>query len=321
MQYARIAGTGSFLPEKCLLNKDLPEALNTTDEWITTRTGILQRYIASETDSVASLGAKAAQRALDMAGVSNNVVEAIIVATTSAQYLFPSTAALVQKELGCTKACAFDIQAACSGFIYALSMAQSLIESGKYKNILVIGSEIMSRLLDWTDRSTCVLFGDGAGAVLVQASDTPGILSSKLYADGANGDLLTVGLTQNQSPLQQAASSAFVKMEGSQTFRVAVEKLGALVQELADEGLAYSEIDWLIPHQANLRIIKATAEKLNMPLEKVVLTVAEHSNTSAASIPLALDTAVRDGRVQRGQTLLLEAFGAGLTWGSVLVRF
>lgn len=319
MQYARIAGTGACLPEKCLLNKDLPPELNTTDEWITTRTGILQRYIASETDSVASLGAKAAQRALEMAGVANNAVEAIIVATTSPQYLFPSTAALVQKELGCDKACAFDIQAACSGFIYALSMAQSLVESGKYKTILVIGSEIMSRLLDWTDRSTCVLFGDGAGAVLIQASDTPGILSSKLYADGANGDLLTVGLTQNQSPLQQAASSAFVQMEGAQTFRVAVEKLGALVQELAEEGV--TDIDWLIPHQANLRIIKATAEKLNMPLEKVVLTVAEHSNTSAASIPLALDTAVRDGRIQRGQTLLLEAFGAGLTWGSVLVRF
>ncbi len=322
MTYARIIGTGGFLPEKILTNADLEKMVETSDQWIIERTGIKKRHIAAENETTCDLAEAAARRALDAAGIVATDLDLIIIATTTPDRVFPSTACLLQQRLGVQGCPAFDVQAVCTGFIYALAIAEKFIRSGSTRRALVIGAETLSRITDWTDRGTCVLFGDGAGAVILEASEEPGILSTHLHADGQYKDLLTVpfGISQGYDKVQ--AGSAFMKMEGNEVFKVAVNTLGDIVDEtLAANQLEKSDIDWLVPHQANIRIITATAKKLKMPMERVVVTVAEHGNTSAASVPLALDVAVRDGRIKRGDTLLLEAFGGGFTWGSALVRY
>ena len=322
MTYARIIGTGGFLPEKILTNADLEKMVETSDQWIIERTGIKKRHIAAENETTCDLAEAAARRALDAAGIAATDLDLIIIATTTPDRVFPSTACLLQQRLGVHGCPAFDVQAVCTGFIYALAIAEKFIRSGSTRRALVIGAETLSRITDWTDRGTCVLFGDGAGAVILEASEEPGILSTHLHADGQYKDLLTVpfGISQGYDKVQ--AGSAFMKMEGNEVFKVAVNTLGDIVDEaLAANQLEKSDIDWLVPHQANIRIIAATAKKLKMPMERVVVTVAEHGNTSAASVPLALDVAVRDGRIKRGDTLLLEAFGGGFTWGSALVRY
>lgn len=314
--YSRIVGTGSYLPEKRLTNFDLEKMVDTTDEWIAERTGIRARHIASEHETSAYMSTEAAKRAMAAAGISIDDLDLIIVATSTPDKLLPSTACLVQDRLGGADFPAFDILAACAGFNYALSIADQYIRSGAMHNILVIGTEVMSRIIDWSDRTTCVLFGDGSGAVVLQASDEPGILSTHLHAAGQYKELLhaSSGLIKNEV--------CYVKMQGKEVFKIAVNKLGEILQEtLTANELTPADINWLVPHQANMRIIQAMAKKLNMNMEQVILTVQEHGNTSAASIPLALDTGVRDGRIQRGHTLLLESFGGGLAWGSALIRY
>jgi len=314
--YSRIAGTGSYLPEKRLTNFDLEKMVETSDSWIVERTGISARHIASDHETNAFMSTQAAKRALAAANIPAEAVELIIVATSTPDKLLPSTACLVQEQLGITHFPAFDILAACAGFNYALSIADQYIKSGSVKCALVIGSEIMSRILDWSDRTTCVLFGDGAGAVVLQASDKPGILSTHLHAAGQYKELLFApsGLIKGEIP--------FAKMQGKEVFKIAVNKLSDILQEtLAANNLAPSAIDWLVPHQANLRIIQAMAKKLNMSMEQVILTVGEHGNTSAASVPLALDQGIRDGRIKRGQTVLMESFGGGMAWGSALIKY
>jgi 3-oxoacyl-[acyl-carrier-protein] synthase-3 len=314
--YARIIGTGSYLPPKVLTNHDLEKLVDTNDAWIMERTGIRERHIVSEDETNSTMSAIAAQRAIEAAGIDKNSIELLIVATSTPEMLVPSTACLLQERLGLIDCAAFDLVAACAGFNYGLGVANNFIKTGSIKRALVIGSESMSRILDWTDRTTCILFGDGAGAVVLEASEEPGILSTHLHAAGQYKDLI---YTPNGL---MPGVPAFVHMAGSEVFKIAVNKLGQVLQEtLAANQVDSSEIDWLVPHQANLRIIQAMAKKLNLPMEKVVLTIDKHGNTSAASVPLALDTAVRDGRIQRGQLLLLESFGAGVTWGSALVRY
>jgi 3-oxoacyl-[acyl-carrier-protein] synthase-3 len=320
--YARITGTGSQLPAKALSNHDLEQMVDTSDQWIVERTGIRTRHIAAEGETTCDLAEQAARRAMAAAGKTADDVDLIIFATTTPDKVFPSTACLLQRRLGVHGSPAFDIQAVCTGFVYALGVADKFIRTGGAKCALVIGAETLSRIVDWTDRTTCVLFGDGAGAVILEASDEPGILSSHLHADGEYEHLLHVpgGISLSSSPLSSDAS--YIQMKGNEVFRFAVNTLGRIVDEtLEANGLEKSDIDWLVPHQANIRIINATAKKLNMPMEQVVVTVDQHGNTSAASVPLALDTAVRDGRIQRGETVLLEAFGGGFTWGSVLLKF
>lgn len=322
MIYARIIGTGGFLPEKVLTNADLEKMVDTSDEWIVERTGIRKRHIAAKNETTCDLAEVAARRALDAAGLDAAALDLIIIGTTTPDRIFPSTACLLQQRLGVHGCAAFDVQAVCTGFVYALAIAEKFIRTGSARRALVIGAETLSRITDWTDRGTCVLFGDGAGAVILEAGDEPGILSTHIHADGQYKDLLTVssGISQGYDKVQ--AGSAFIKMEGNEVFKVAVNTLGDIVDEtLAANHLQKSDIDWLVPHQANIRIIAATAKKLKLPMERVVVTVAEHGNTSAASVPLALDVAVRDGRIKRGDTLLLEAFGGGFTWGSALVRY
>jgi 3-oxoacyl-[acyl-carrier-protein] synthase-3 len=322
MTYARIIGTGGFLPEKILTNADLEKMVDTTDEWIFDRTGIKKRHIAAEKETTCDLAEVAARRALEAAGIEATALDLIIVATTTPDRVFPSTACLLQDRLGVHGCPAFDVQAVCTGFVYALAIAEKFIRTGSARRALVIGAETLSRIIDWTDRGTCVLFGDGAGAVILEASDTPGILSTHLHADGQYKDLLTVSAGISQGYEQVRSGTAYMRMQGNEVFKVAVNTLGDIVDEtLAANQLEKSDIDWLVPHQANIRIITATAKKLKMPMERVVVTVAEHGNTSAASVPLALDVAVRDGRIKRGDTLLLEAFGGGFTWGSALVRY
>lgn len=316
--FSRISGTGSFLPAKVLTNKDLEEIVDTTDQWIRERTGIRQRHVVSEGESCSDLAEGAARRALESAGLEPSDLDLIVVATTTPDQIFPSTACLLQQRLDVHGCPAFDVQAVCTGFIYALSVADKFIRTGSSRRALVVGSETMSRILNWQDRSTCVLFGDGAGAVVLEADEEPGIISTHLHADGAYKGLLQVphgiGFGQSDDP--------YIEMKGNEVFRMAVTTLGRIVDEtLEANGMEKSEIDWLVPHQANTRIIQATARKLDLPMEQVVVTVGEHGNTSAASIPLALDTAVRDGRIRRGETLLMEAFGGGFTWGSVLARY
>ena len=319
MIYSKIAGTGSFLPEKVLSNKDLEAMVETSDQWITDRTGIKKRHIVSDEQTTTDLAFFAAEKAIEAAGINNEDIDLIIVATTTPTRIFPSTAALVQEKLNISGCPAFDIQAVCTGFVYGLTVADKFIKSGSVKNALVIGAESLSRIVDWTDRNTCVLFGDGAGAVILQASEEPGILSTHIHCDGKYNQLLTVP-TGPGSLNSEAAE--FIEMQGNDVFKVAVKTLSSIVDEtLAANNLAKSDVDWLIPHQANIRIIAATAKKLSMSMDHVVVTVDEHGNTSAASIPLALDTAVRDGRIQRGETLLLEAFGGGFTWGSALLKY
>lgn len=322
MIYARITGTGGYLPEKILTNQDLERMVETTDEWIRERTGIEKRHIAAEHEFTVDLAEQAARRALESAGIEGKDLDLIIVATTTPDRIFPSTACLLQDRIGANGCAAFDVQAVCTGFIYALGVADKFIRAGGTKRALVIGAETLSRIVDWTDRTTCVLFGDGAGAVVLETSEEAGILSTHLHADGRYDSLLTVpgGVSQNNALYREGR--AFIQMKGSEVFKVAVNTLGRIVDEtLEAAGLETSDIDWLVPHQANTRIIAATAKKLDLPMERVVLTVGQHGNTSAASVPLALDVAVRDGRIRRGDMLLLEAFGGGFTWGSALVRF
>lgn len=319
MIHSRIIGTGSYLPEKALSNTDLEKMVDTSDQWIRERTGIIKRHIAAADETTTDLAYNAAVNAIDAAGISNQDIDLIIVATSTPTRIFPSTASLVQDKLGIHGCPAFDIQAVCTGFVYALTVADKFIKSGSAKNVLVIGAEIFSRIVDWTDRNTCVLFGDGAGAVVLQASEIPGILSTHIHCDGSFNSLLQVptgpGSVVSDIP-------AVVDMQGNEVFKIAVKTLSQIVDEtLEANNLEKHDIDWLVPHQANIRIIAATARKLNMSMDKVVVTVDEHGNTSAASIPLALDTAVRDGRIQRGEKLLLEAFGGGFTWGSALIQY
>lgn len=300
-----------------MTNAELETMVDTTDEWIVSRTGIRERHIAAEDEFTSDLAYEAGRQAIESAGIRPQDIDMIIVATTTPDRVFPSTACLVQDKLGISSCPAFDIQAVCSGFIYALSMADSFIKSGGARQILVIGAETMSRITDWTDRSNCILWGDGAGAVVLQASDEPGILSCHLHADGSYTDLLNV-----PTGVSKREGGKTIEMAGNPVFKVAVNTLDAIVDEtLAANNMDKSEIDWLVPHQANIRILQATAKKLGMGMERVVVTVDKHGNTSAASIPLALDAAVRDGRIKRGETLLMEAFGGGFTWGSVLVKY
>jgi 3-oxoacyl-[acyl-carrier-protein] synthase-3 len=320
--YSRISGTGSYLPEKVLTNADMEKIVDTTDEWIVTRTGIKQRHIAAEGENTVDLAERAAHHAMEAAGVTAEELDLIIVGTTTPDQVFPSTACLLQGRLGNHGATAFDVQAVCTGFVYALGVADKFIKSGTHKTALVIGAETMSRIVDWSDRTTCVLFGDGAGAVVLQASDEPGILSTHLHADGQYKDLLEVQTGVSNNSPEICEHHPFVEMKGNEVFKMAVNTLGRIVDETLEANkLEKSDVDWLVPHQANTRIIAATAKKLKMNMDHVVMTVGEHGNTSGASVPLALDAAVRDGRIQRGETLLLEAFGGGFTWGSALVKY
>ncbi|MFT9400284.1 beta-ketoacyl-ACP synthase III [Acetobacter sp.] len=314
-----LVGFGSFLPDRVVTNDELAARLETSDEWIKSRTGITRRHIAGPDDTAASMGAKAASRALEYAGLAATDIDAVIVGTSTPDQAFPATAVRIQAELGMTQGFGFDIAAACSGFIFALSTADSFIRSGLARNVLVIGSEVYSRIVDWSDRGTCVLFGDGAGAVVVSGTDQAGdsgILSTHLHSDGTAGDLLYV-----DGAVGRPEMSGHLKMNGRDVFRHAVAKLSSSVDEaLEAEGLSYSDVSWLVPHQANIRIIEGVGKKLGLPPEQVVVTVDRHANTSAASIPLALDEAVRDGRIKKGDLVLMEALGGGLTWGSALAR-
>ena len=322
MTHARIAGTGSYLPEKIITNEDLEKTVETTDEWIRERTGICRRHVAAEGETCSDMALAAAQRAMEMAGVEAGDIDLIVLGTTTPDKVFPSTACIVQRRLGIHNIPAFDVQAVCSGFVYALDIASRHMKTGGAKTALVIGSETLSRIVNWEDRSTAVLFGDGAGAVVLTASDEPGIISTHIHADGAFEDLLEVPYGISSGYDMVRAEKAFIQMQGNAVFRKAVATLGSMAREtLEGNGVDKHDLDWLVPHQANLRIIAAAAKKLDLPMERVVVTVDEHANTSSASIPLAFDTAVRDGRIQRGQLLLFEAFGAGFTWGSALVRF
>ena len=315
---ARLTGVGGYLPRTIVTNDDLAQKIETSDEWIRTRTGITQRHIVSGDETTASMAAAAARQALEQAGVNAEDVDAIIVATSTPDQVFPAVATQVQALLGITKGFGFDISAACSGFVYALASANSFIQSGLAKKVLVIGSEVFSRLLDWNDRTTCVLFGDGAGAVLLEAGaeEGEGVLSTHLHSDGRSGDILYV-----DGAVGCAGTTQHLKMLGREVFRHAVVKLSQAVDEaLEANNLTGQDIQWLVPHQANLRIIDGMAKKLALPADRVVVTVDRHANTSAASIPLALNEAVRDGRIQKGDLVLMEALGGGLTWGSALVR-
>jgi 3-oxoacyl-[acyl-carrier-protein] synthase-3 len=322
MTYARIVGTGSYLPEKVLTNKDLESMVDTTDQWIRERTGIAQRHIAADGQTTVDLAERAAWRALEAAGITPGDIDLIVFATTTPDKVFPSCACILQARLGIHGCPAFDVQAVCSGFVYALSVADKFIRTGSSRRALVIGSEAFSRIINWQDRGTCVLFGDGAGAVVLEANEETGILSTHLHADGQYEELLHVPCGVSDGLERLKAGEAFVEMKGNEVFKVAVNTLGKIVDEtLKANGMQKSDVDWLVPHQANLRIIAATARKLRLPMERVVVTVDRHGNTSAASIPLALDAAVRDGRIRRNEVLLLEAFGGGFTWGSALLRY
>jgi 3-oxoacyl-[acyl-carrier-protein] synthase-3 len=321
--YARIAGTGSYLPDRVVTNQELAERVDTSDEWIATRTGIRQRHVAADGETTCDLAFHAATRAMEAAGVAAGELDLIVLGTTTPDLIFPSTACLLQARLGANGCPAFDVNAACSGFVYALSVADKFIRSGSARTVLVVGAETLTRMLDWNDRSTCVLFGDGAGAVVLKADADTGILSTHMHADGAKKELLwnPVGVSAGFKPEEHNAGVR-VLMTGNEVFKHAVKALDSVVEEtLEANGLDRHDIDWLIPHQANLRIIEATAKRLDMPMERVVVTVDRHGNTSSGSVPLALDEAVRSGRVQRGQLLLLEAFGGGFTWGSALLRY
>jgi 3-oxoacyl-[acyl-carrier-protein] synthase-3 len=319
MIYSRISGTGSYLPERILTNDELERMVDTSDEWIRTRTGIVERHIAADNEMASDLALNASRNALAAAGIQAAELDLIILATTTPDVIFPSTACILQDKLGVGGCPAFDVQAVCSGFVYALATADMFVRAGKCRNALVVGAEIYSRILDWSDRSTCVLFGDGAGAVVLTQSDQPGILSSHLHADGSHRETLAVPANICGGKLR---GTPFVMMEGNTVFKFAIKVLEEVVEEaLAENDLQASDIYWLIPHQANIRIIQSTAKKLGIPMEKVIITLDKHGNTSAASIPLALDIAVRDGRIKPGQHVLLEGVGGGFTWGSALIRW
>jgi len=322
-RYSALLGTGSYLPERILTNEEISRSVDTTHEWIMERTGIAERRIAGAGETASSMGEKASRMALEAAGLVPEDIDLIIVGTGTPDRVFPSTACLLQHRLGIRQCAAFDVQAACSGFIFALSVADQYIRAGSARRVLVVGSELNSKLVDWSDRSTCILFGDGAGAAVLGVSDHPGLLSTHIHSDGQYQDLLYVpnsmvtgdaGMGEDDTP--------YIKMQGNEVFKVAVNTLGRIVDEtLEANGLQKTDVDWLVPHQANIRIITATAKKLKMPMEQVVVTVERQGNTSAASIPLALDEAIRDGRIQRGQTVLMEAFGGGFAWGSALLVY
>jgi len=322
MIYARIAGIGSYLPEKVVTNHDLERTLDTSDEWIRERTGIKCRHIAGDNETTSSMGVVAAEKAMEMAGIGPRDVDLIVLATATPDKVFPATACIIQRQLGVVSGAAFDVHAVCSGFVYALDVANRYVRTGGAQTAIVIGSETLSRITNWEDRGTAVLFGDGAGAVVLQAADVPGILATHIHADGRYEELLHVeeGISVGYDTTR--AGGAFIKMEGNAVFRRAVATFDNIAREaVADLDGHLDDIDWFVPHQANMRIIRAAAKRLEMPMERVIATVDEHANTSGASIPLALDLGVRDGRIERGQTLLLAAFGAGFTWGSAMVRF
>ena len=322
--YSKIIGTGSYLPNEAVSNDELAarlakDGVEMSDEWIRSRTGITQRHIASPNQTSSDLAMFAAQSALEMAGVGALEIDLIIVATTSPDMTFPSTACILQSKIGADNAAAFDVQAVCSGFVYALTTADAMIRAGQAKKALVVGAEVFSRMLDWRDRGTCVLFGDGAGAVVLSASDEPGILASKIHANGRLNSILQVSSSIQNG---QVVGNPYMYMDGQAVFKNAVTALGDVAVEVLEQAnMQPEQLDWLIPHQANIRIIQATAKRLNFPLDKVVVTVDQHGNTSAASVPLALDTAVRDGRIQKGHTVLVQGVGGGFTWGANLFRF
>lgn len=309
MIYSKIIGTGSYLPAKLMTNYDLEKIVDTSHDWIFSRSGIAERHIAAENELTSDLAKQASLKAIEAAGISANEIDLIIVATTSPDQPFPSTACILQDKLGVTNGSpAFDVQAVCGGFVFALNTADMYIKGGQAKTVLVVGAEVLSRMLDWNDRTTCVLFGDGAGAVILRASEQPGIVASKLHSDGRHRNMLK--------------ADPVISMDGQAVFKFAVKVLSDVVEELLeDQKLSGSDIDWLVPHQANIRIIEATAKKIGLGLDNVVVTVAKHGNTSAASIPLALDVAVRDGRVKAGQNILVEAVGGGFTWGAILIKW
>ena len=316
--YAQILGTGSYLPAKRVSNDDLAKRIDTSDEWITTRTGIKARHLAADNEKTSDLAVQAALKALEDAKIPAQEIDLIIVATATPDMQFPATATIVQNKLGIEGCPAFDVQAVCAGFMYAITTANAYIRSGMAKKALVIGADIFSRILDWNDRTTCVLFGDGAGAVVLGASEEAGIIHSKLHANGAHLDLLKVPAQMSEGAV---CGSPFVTMDGQGVFKFAVKQLAAVADEVITEaGYSADQIDWLVPHQANKRIIESTAKHLGLSMDKVILTVAEHANTSAASIPLALDAGIRDGRIRRGQMLLLEGIGGGFAWGAVLMK-
>jgi 3-oxoacyl-[acyl-carrier-protein] synthase-3 len=319
MKYTRIRGTGSYLPERLLTNRDLERMVDTSDEWIVSRTGIRSRHIAAEGELSSDLAEKAARRALQAAGMSPTDIDMIIVATTTPDVVFPSTACILQSKLGIAGCPAFDLQAVCSGFVYALATADLYIRAGQARHILLVGTEVYSRILDWTDRSTCVLFGDGAGAAVLEAAAEPGVFGSKLHADGSHRDQLAV---PGHVCGGKVFGTPFVRMDGAAVFKFAVRVFEEVAHEvLAATDKTVADVDWFIPHQANIRIMEATTKKLGLAREKLISTVDHHGNTSAASIPLALDESVRSGKIQRGQTLLLEGVGGGFTWGAVLLRY
>jgi len=321
--YSRIAGTGSYLPERVLTNADLEKMVDTNDEWIVSRSGIRERHIAAEGENTSDLAYQASLKALEAAGMQASDIQLIIVGTTTPDIVFPSTACLLQDKLGIAGCGAFDVNAACSGFLYALSVADQFIRAGTVKNVLVVGAETLTRIVDWTDRATCVLFGDGAGAVVLKADAEAGILSTHLHADGGKKELLICPAGPSKGfDNTQVNAGVKVLMAGSEVFKHAVKALESVVDEtLQANGLDKSDLDWLIPHQANLRIIEATAKRLEMSMDQVIVTVDKTGNTSSGSVPLALDEAVRSGKIQRGQLMLLEAFGGGFTWGSALIRY
>ena len=319
-RYSRIIGTGSYLPAKILTNYDLEKMVETSHDWIVSRSGITERHIAADNELTSDLALHASRKAIEAAGIKAEEIDLLIVATTTPDQLFPSTACILQDKLGIrNNGAAFDIQAVCGGFVYALNTADMYIRGGQARTALVVGAEVLSRMLDWTDRTTCVLFGDGAGAVVLRASDQPGIVSSRLHADGSHRDMLKAeGNIRNG----EVDGDPFIKMDGQSVFKFAVKVLSDVVEEiLLAQGMKGTDINWLVPHQANIRIIEATAKKLGLGMDNVVVTVAHHGNTSAASIPLALDTAARDGRIKSGQNILIEAVGGGFTWGAILIKW
>ncbi len=319
MIYSRVVASGGYLPSRVVTNAELAIRLETSDDWISTRTGIRSRHLADDKEMASDLALQASHQALERAGIAAQDIDLIVLATTTPDMIFPSTASILQRKLGTSGCPVFDVQAVCSGFVYALSIADLYVRSGKCRNALVVGAELYSRILDWEDRSTCVLFGDGAGAVVIAADESPGILASRLHADGAYGSVLCVpgGVAHGQ-----VQGHPFVEMDGGAVFKFAVKVLSEVAQEvMTDAGLTAADIHWLIPHQANVRIIEATARKLGIGMERVVVTVAEHANTSAASIPLALDVALTDGRIRPGHNVLLEGVGGGFTWGAILVKW
>ena len=320
MKFSRVIGTGSYLPEKVLSNGELAKLVDTSDEWIRERTGIAQRHIAAEGEYTSDLALQASLNALEASGVHAEELDLIVLATTTPDVVFPSTASILQEKLNIRGCAAFDVQAVCAGFAYAISVADQYIRAGTARNVLVVGAETFSRILDWSDRRTCVLFGDGAGAVVLTASDQPGIHSTHIHADGRFQDLLCVPSGVSRQYDRMLEAQAFVQMDGQKVFKWAVKEMSGLaIRTLKENGLGAEDVDWMVPHQANIRIIEGVANKAGVPMERVIVTVQNHGNTSAASVPLALDEGVRDGRIKPGHTILLEAFGGGFTWGSALI--